>query len=317
MTRQERTRWIWRSLIVLGVLLGARTLWHFPWHETGAALRDASLALLVAAALINFFSPAFKGAGWYFLLRGVARCRWWVAQEANLIGTAVNSVSIGGTGEAARIAVVTDRDGVPARAALLSVATTRIAEGVALACFIVFAPLKLDLPAQLRMVQIVAAILLVAVLAAGALPIWPRVLRFLPRGVRTIAAELNAIGGGRRLVLPVMCRLGSWVVEWMVYWAVLRATLGDVPWSVSFAALIVTNLGGVLRITPGNVGVLQATMVAALLPFGIPAERAVAAGLALQAVQVLPILALTGVVVQRAGLAWALSPRKTEDPTPA
>ena len=87
---------------VIGLALAARTLWHFPWRETGAALRDANLALLVFAALVNFLSPSFKGAGWYLLLRGVAPGRWWVAQEANLIGTAVNSVSVGGTGEAAR-----------------------------------------------------------------------------------------------------------------------------------------------------------------------------------------------------------------------
>ena len=162
-----------------------------------------------------------------------------------------------------------------------------------------------------------AAIVLVTVLSAGALPIWDRLLRYLPRGVQTIAVELKAIGGGQRLILPVACGLGSWMVEWTVYHSVLSATMGDTSWSVSFAGLIVTNLGGVLRITPGNVGLLQATMVAALLPFGIPAERAVAAGLALQAVQVLPILALTGNRGTTGRLACALSPRKTEDPTPA
>ena len=63
------------------------------------------------------------------------------------------------------------------------------------------------------------------------------------------------------------------------------------------------NVGGLIRVAPGNVGVLQAAMVGALLPFGIAAEQAVAGGLALQAIEVLPVLALALAVAGRAGLA--------------
>ena len=52
------------------------------------------------------------------------------------------------------------------------------------------------------------------------------------------------------------------------------------------------NLGGLLRPTPANVGVTQAALVVGLLPFGVAPEHAVAAGLALQGLQVLPVLFL-------------------------
>jgi len=48
--------------------------------------------------------------------------------------------------------------------------------------------------------------------------------------------------------------------------------------------------------------VMQAAIVGALLPFGIAAEDAVAGGVALQAIEVLPILALALVAVGRSGL---------------
>jgi uncharacterized membrane protein YbhN (UPF0104 family) len=53
-----------------------------------------------------------------------------------------------------------------------------------------------------------------------------------------------------------------------------------------------TNLGGLFRLSPGNVGVTQAAMIVSLLPFGVPAQQSLAAGVALQAIQILPVLAL-------------------------
>jgi uncharacterized membrane protein YbhN (UPF0104 family) len=302
-----RWRWIWLALIALGIILGLRTLFGFPWRDTVDALEGASLSLLGIATAINFLSPFFKGAGWHQLLRGVAPVPWWVAQEANFIGTAVNSLSIGATGEAARIAVVTERGGVSSRAALLSVAASKATEGIALACFLVVAPLALDLPIELRTVQVAAAALLVLTILFVAFGHRDGWITRAPRAARRVLEELQDIGGGPRLVLPIACALASWTVEWMVFHAVLWATLGRIPYAMSFTALIVTNLSGVLRLTPGNVGIMQAATVAALLPFDVGPEAAIAAGLALQAVQILPILAFTLILVQRRGLGWALS----------
>ena len=48
--------------------------------------------------------------------------------------------------------------------------------------------------------------------------------------------------------------------------------------------------------SPANVGVTQAALVVGLLPFGVAPEQAVVAGLALQALQVLPVLFLGAMV---------------------
>lgn len=301
-----RWRWFWLGLVALGVVLGLRTLFGFPWRDTVDALEGANLALLALAATINFLSPFFKGAGWFLLIRGLAPVRWWVAQEANLIGTAVNSLSIGATGEAARIAVVGERDGVPARAALVSAAGSRLAEGVALAVFLVAGPLALELPTELRALQAGAALVLVVVLLTVLLGRGQGWTKRFPEPVRQVLGELRAIGG-RRLLVPIILGLASWTTEWAVFHIVLQATLGPIPYSASFTTLMVTNLSGILRLTPGNLGIMQAATVAALLPFEIHAEAAIAAGLAIQAVQMLPILVFTLVLVQRTGLGWALS----------
>jgi phosphatidylinositol alpha-mannosyltransferase len=309
-------RWWW-SLGICGTLLALAALARFPWKEMIAALAGANAWLLLFAALVNLLSPFFKGCGWYVLLRRIAPCRWRIAQEANLIGSAVTSLSVGVTGEAARIGLVIERDGVPASAAILSVAVTRLSEGLALACFVMLAPLRLEIPPQLRAIQLGGAIAIAAlavVLMSGNSRTWKGMAERSPVAIHRILQQLAIIGGGRRLLAPIAFGFGSWMVEWFVYRAVLVATLGQASYSAAFTALIATNLSGLLRLTPANVGVFQATMVAALLPFGVPVERAVAAGLALQAVHVLPVLALTGVVVQRARLGWAFKWRPVTTP---
>jgi len=296
--KPEHRTWLWWILGLVGVVLAFRTLFQFPWKGTLAALAGANRPLLLLAVAMNLLSPLCKGFGWYALIRRLAPCRWWVVQEANLIGAAVNSLSVGPAGEAARIALLVERDPVPTRVALLSVAASRVTEGLALACFLILAPFLLDLPSPMRTLQVGSAVALAIVVVLSRTRAWRRAMDRLPAG-RQLLAELDAIGSGTRLLVPVALGVGSWAAEWVVYHLVLRATLGPISCSASFAALIAVNLGGLLRLTPGNTGVLQAAMVAGLLPFGVPIGHAVAAGLALQGVQTLPILLLCAPFVVR------------------
>src|SRR2546422_4952956 len=102
----------------------------------------------------------------------------------------------------------------------------------------------------------------------------------------------RTMGRGGRLLWPTALALYNWAAQWATYHLVLRATHVPVSLAASFTALIVVNLGGLLRPTPANVGVTQAALVVGLLPFGVPPEQGVAAGLALQGLQVLPVLLL-------------------------
>lgn len=296
-------RWMWVALGLAGVALALRVGLRFPWHDTGAALVGVNGWLLLAALLVNLASPVAKAWGWHLLLGGVARNRWWVAQEANLVGTAVNIVGVGVSGEVARVSLLNKRDGVPWRAGFLSVVAARIVEALGLALFVVLAPSVLPLPAALRGMQIGAAVLLLTVFLMPRLRVWERLLPRLPRGLRAGAAELAAMGGGRRrLLAPTALAMLNWAAQWASYHLVLEAVHIHAPAGASFTALIAVNLGGIVRVTPANVGVMQAAMAGALLPFGVAAEQGVAAGLALQAIQVFPILAFALAIAGRSGM---------------
>ncbi|OLC03718.1 MAG: hypothetical protein AUH46_05070, partial [Gemmatimonadetes bacterium 13_1_40CM_70_15] len=246
-------RWMWWLLGLVGLALALRVALHFPWRATGAALVGVNGWLLLAALLVNLASPVAKAWGWHVLLGAVAPNRWWVAQEANLIGTAVNIVGVGVSGEAARVSLLVRRDHVPVRAAVLSVVGARVVEALGLALFVVLAPLALDLPPALRGLQIGGGALLLTILVMARFRVWGRLVARLPRSIRAGAMELAQMGWGGRLIAPTALALVNWVAQWGSYYLVLRATHIAAPPAASFTALIAVNLGGIVRFTPANV----------------------------------------------------------------
>ncbi len=289
-------RWIGWLLALVGVGLALKFFTGFPWQVTFAALLDADRWLLIIALAVNLSSLVAKGWGWHLLLKPVAPHSWRVAQEANLVGAAVNDLSVAVAGEAARVHLIVQRGGVPASAAVSSVVWTRVAEGLALALFLVMAPSVLQLEPWLRAAQSGAGLALVVVLLLAWGRGWASLADRLPASLRSRLGLLRAMGAGGRLVWPTAFALYNWGAQWATYHLVLRATHVPVSLAASFTALIVVNLGGLLRPTPANVGVTQAALVVGLLPFGVAPEQAVAAGLALQALQVLPVLFLGAMV---------------------
>jgi len=285
-------RWLKWSLIAVSLVVAVWLTGRIPWMLAVRSLADMRLPLLVAALAVNLLSPVAKGWAWHLLLRPVAPHTWRAAQEANLVGTAVSSISVGVTGEAARVSVLTRIAPVPAATAALSVAWARVVEAISLALLLVLAPLWLDLPPTVRGLQIGAAVALVAVLALSRFQRWARVIARLPRAIRGSVALVARMSVGTRLAVPVLLALGSWLSQWLTYGLILAAAGLHPHPGASLTALLAVNLSGIGRLAPANLGVTQAAMVGALLPFGAAPERAIAAGLALQAIQVLPVLGL-------------------------
>lgn len=307
-----RSRWRWLAWLLgmIGVGLALKFFVGFPWRVTFAALLDADPWLLAIACIVNLSSLAAKGWGWHLILEPIAPHGWRVAQEANLVGSAVNDLSVAVAGEAARVHVMVQRGGVPVAAAVSSVVWTRLAEALALALFLVMAPSVLALDTWLRMVQVGAGLTLTVVLLLAWARGWGWLADQLPPPLATRVAVLRDMGRGGRLLVPTLLALYNWAAQWATYHMVLRATHVPVSLAASFTALIAANLSGLFRPTPANVGVTQAALVVGLLPFGVAPERAVAAGLALQGLQVLPVLFLGAVVT-----GWRLSQFETDLPT--
>jgi len=296
-----RSAWRW----VLGAVILAAALRYaarFPWSDTWSALVSADWGLLAAAAGANLLSLACKACGWHLLLRSRVSVRARTTQVATFAGAAVGSFSVALSGEAVRLHLLAERDRVDPAEAARTIAASRLVEAAGLGIFLGgFAAGAGGIPWRW---VVAGAVALTA--AAVALLRWLPWLRSrLPEGGRDSGWTFGGV------LAPVSFAVAAWTLQWATYHWSIAATHIAVRRSGSLRALLLSNLGGLLRLTPGNVGVVQGAVVMGLAPFGVPAAQGVAAGLALQAVQVIPVMAIGMAILGRHGIRWPL--RRSEE----
>jgi uncharacterized protein (TIRG00374 family) len=293
-------RWITAILGVGGAAFALHFGWTFPWSRTLDLLADCDWELLLAAGLVNIVSLMAKASTWYLLLAWAAPLRIWTAQTATFVGAAVNSVSISIGGDVVRAQLASERDAVPFGMSAAALMASRVAEAVALFALVALAWMVLPLGRDWRAVG--AAVL---VLVAAFVFWWS-----LSPGERTDSAvtgwrhELTEfVGRTRGRTAPAVgCAMLSWLGQWLTYYWSIRATHVDISPAAALAALLAANLAGILRLTPGNIGVMQGSLIVGLRAFGVRPGDALAGGLALQALQVLPILAIATTLVGWSGV---------------
>lgn len=294
MSRRRRW-WVWLLGAVLAVF-AARFATRFPWAETGHVLAGASVPLLLLATVVNLVSLVAKAGAWHLLLRRDGVPRWRTSLDATVIGAAVNTVGVAASGDAARVHVVVQRDAVGLGTAVASLVWSRVVEAVGLAVLVVVGAALLPLPAWVRPFQVGLLVAILAIVALTASGSWTALARRAPARLRPFVGRVAASAPRRHIVPVVALGLVNWLTQWATYHFSIASVEGATPLAASFVALLAANVGGLPKLTPGNVGVMQAAFVLGLAPFGVPVERAVAAGLVCQALQVLPVL-LAGVGV--------------------
>lgn len=295
-------RWGFALLIAVSLVLAVRFALRFPWLGTINAIAGADWLLLAAASLANIGSLMAKGWAWHLVLLPSARQRWRTAQSATLVAAAINSVSVAVSGEAARVQLMASRDGVPLRAAIWSLVWCRLVEAVALVVFLAAVLAIIPTEPWMRPIEIAAWAVLALLALAWAVGAGSRVLGLLPARWRPPAPNGGPPLTARRLVAPLALSIVNWGAQWLTFhWAVV-ATHVSTSAEVSLSALVMANLGGIFRVTPGNVGVLQFSLALGMLAFSIPGDQALAAGLVLQAVQVIPVVAIGVALVGAQGL---------------
>lgn len=288
-------RWLgWIGVVVLvGSLLGLVPFaTRFSWSATGDALASVAPAPLAGAIILALLRHACKGLSWHLLLRPAAPHRLGSALAATYIGSTVGAVSVAIGGDVARLQALTSRDGTPPGRVVASLVQQRAVEALALVVLMAGAGLLPPSSASIPH----AGPLACGILGVLALLVWmARRSAWTdrwPAWMRGVVAPFVAPGASRRYAVPLAWSLANWVGGWWCLHLVAMATGADVPVAASLTALLVLNVAGLPRLTPGNVGVTQASLVAVLVAAGADGGAALAAGVVLQAVEVLPLLPL-------------------------
>jgi len=138
------------------------------------------------------------------------------------------------------------------------------------------------LPGVVRDKVATIAIGLVVVIVVIAIAMWlakGRILRWLE--------ETRNLLRGRALVIAYALSILSWGAQVAAYSLGARAAGLDLPLTAIVVTVVSVNVAGVIRSTPGNLGVFQMMFVFALTPFGVASAQAVAASMLIQSAQIL------------------------------
>jgi len=296
-------RWLLTAAIVAFLIVFARTI---DWSAAWRSIRDASPLLLLAAVVLNFLTIAIKGVRWWLFLKPAGSPSLALAMRATIAGSGLNNVLVANGGEAARVVFVSRATGIPSSTVLATVALERLFDPVGFVILLAYGGLAFSLPPSLAKWRVPAVGLLVVI---GALLAWfvYSARHITPDSVWEVtgaakgswskvkayfaefAMSTRSLTSAPRFIGALIISMLAWVGQILTFELAAAAAHVSIPVAGSLATLLATNLGLVVRATPGNVGFFQFIYALTAGQFGVARNDAIAVSLLIQTIQILPV----------------------------
>jgi uncharacterized protein (TIRG00374 family) len=288
------------------------------------AFRAVEWEWVAAAVLINLFSVIVRAHAWNIVIKQAIPAPWPRRQtvfSAFCIGLLGNAALPGRVGELARVAVVTRhvrrRPGTWA-VVVGTVFAHRLFDVVAAVALVLLTLYVAPIPEWAQPVLAVVVGVGLGLLLAGFL--------LARRHHRPLSEELGAF---RRLLhmarrgLTVLRRPApalealffqfvGWTAQLFAVYTTFLAFGIDPSVEAAALVLVVMNVVMIFPFWPGNIGLVQAAVAAALLPYGIGYPHGVVFGIGLQAIEVSVGIGLGFVFLAREGITFAMLKRMPE-----
>jgi glycosyltransferase 2 family protein len=314
-------------LLLVLAAVAAVAVWRGPdIAEVAAAFERVDWWLVALAVLANVGSVVARATAWQLVLRQALRDPPGVAPVASAysIGLLGNVVLPARAGEAARVGVLSRRIGRPGvwPAVAGSAAAQRLLEVVPTASLIGYLLLTAPVPGWARGLMVGLALGTGALLAIG-VGVAQRRSSGDGDGWRAKLAVAREGLAVFRKPLPTAAALVAQVVslaaQLAAIWLVLTAFDLDAPLQAAVLVLVMTELVLAFPFWPGNVGIYQAGVAGALLPYGIPSTTGLAVGVVTQVLDAAVALGLGSASLAREGMSLGrirAAGREQAGPTP-
>ncbi len=293
-TPQDRFRSS-RALVALAVLAalglgGYYALRGLRPAEIGAALHRARPLPLVAAALAALAMQACRGLFWRLALkppRPIALPRF---VRYTILGNAASALLPARAGEAVRVWLLVELDGVQAVDAVGAALAERALDVASMV--LVLAPLPLLLPGGPPWV--IRTLALLGVAGAAIVVAVAVIARRTPRGdglLARLARALSQLSSWPRLGAGIAVLTLAWLFDLGALILVGHALGLSLPPAAPFLVLLTVNLAIAVPAAPAQLGSHEAGTLLALALLHTPRAEAVAFALLYHAAHVLPLLA--------------------------
>lgn len=299
------------SLIVTAALL-TYALWGVDLNALWAILLNGAVWTIPPFLFLLglfFFSNALR---WALVLKPFGRYRAMQVAPAMMIGFAGNNLLPLRLGEVVRTLIFAQESGQSRSGILMTLVVERALDLVGILAIFAGGVLLLgEVPTGLRialwlaLLAVGSLILLLALFARHADPIcgwWERIAIRLPaalteRGavyLREFARALSVFGSPRDALLVLLHSLLRWGITAGMVWLCVRAYGVALTPGLAMLVVGVTALAVSLPSVPGFVGPIQAGFVAALTPFGVPQDIALAGSILFLVGHWLPVTLVGG-----------------------
>lgn len=313
---------------LLALLLGV-ILWRAPDLEL---VKDAFTTVdwpwVAAALLANLVSTWLRAFAWQVTLEQAVPKPYPSHRDvvsAFSVGLVANVALPGRVGEFARVGVISRHipDGTSRWPAVAgSVLAHRVLDVIPTAGLAVYVLVAARLPGWADTgVYIVLAVGGMMLVSAVLLAIWrgDAAIDDKSKAARLFEMALRGLTVFRRpfpaLVASVL-QLAAWAVQLLAVWLALRAFGINEPIAAAALVLLVVNVALAFPLWPSAVGLYQAGVALALLPYGVSYEHGFAAGIGIQAIEVFVGVGLGLVFLAREGISFAAlrdMPKVTDD----
>lgn len=289
----------------MGWVLNGASLGHI-WGE----VRHMHWRWVSLAVTSNVCAYLLQGWRWKLLLNPVERVSFAQPTEAIYVGLFANEVLPLRAGELIRCFLLFKSTDIPLSVTFASALIERIFDGIWLmACFFVCLHIG-HLPRVLVdggyilgiIIVICGAILSYAMYARKqSLALWFDLS--WPRWFNTLIEDLQRIGHSRYLYFSFLVSGAFILIQTLPVYALVRANGLDVPWTASFALMVVLRLSSIVPQAPGNLGSFQWVAAETLIKmFGLGAGHAKRFSLILWAVITIPLILIGFVALAIQGI---------------
>ncbi|MBA2683944.1 MAG: flippase-like domain-containing protein [Gemmatimonadaceae bacterium] len=310
---KKALRWAFSLAMLVAVVLYGRTI---DWSAAWAAIRSASIPILLVATLANFVTLAAKALTWWIFLRAVGVPSLALATKATVAGAGLNNILVANSGDAARVVFVTRASQASSAAVLAALALERLFDLIGYIALMAGAAFFLPMPHEVARWRFVAVGVLLGIvvlfgvllrrspgaLAATVYPstLFGRARSYLDRFMTSVRSILTL----ERIAFAMLLSLVNWAAQIATYHLVAVAAHFPISLVGSVTTLITANVGFLVRATPGNVGVFQVVYGVTAQALGLDKASAVAVALLLQLIQNLPVTLLAVAIAPDLILHW-------------
>lgn len=321
MTRLGRLALVLAFVLLFVFLL----LWRGPeFSLLERAFRAVTWEWVAAAVLLNLFSVIVRAHAWNIVLRQAIPPPWPLRRSvfsAFCVGLLANAALPGRVGELARVAVVTRhtrrRPGTWATI-VGTVFAHRLFDVVVAIPLVVYTLYVAPIPDWALPILAVAIGVGFGLLIAGFVLARkqqrPLTEEFGPlrRLLHLARRGLTVLRRPRPALEALFFQTVGWVAQLLAVYTVFLAFSIEVSIPEAALVLVIMNLVMVFPFWPGNVGLVQAAVAAALLSYGVSYPRGFFFGIGVQAIEIGVGVGLGFIFLAREGFTFAMLRRMPE-----